>query len=474
MPREIPAFAPGGHWPAGAAATARAAAATGALDAAGLRLLDRWYRHLAERRVAVPRIDDYASFRGIETVRRLRTALVHVAPDDLPPLRLALRSLEAARWQSIRAAAGSPPTQQTGPKPELSLPLGELPKSWRTSLKEMRTLRTTLDSGRLTIEDRTPPSAKVIRKLESTLRIFAGVCRTNGHPIELTKETFNLWREARLAPRIDRKGRQRAGNRHGTVASRCKELALFASWCDMDEDLLSEIRQRGRRHLNAGRGDQKRKEAWMLSNDVGIGDVWVMAEELLEAAAAAPPGSALRASLTFDAACLALSIVAPLRIGDLHRITFGEHLERTADGWSLSIRTDKTDRLYHRPRLWPEVTPFLDAVILLDAPGSDFWPCYQERVAAGAWLFSQDGGASEPDELWPTKVWERHVGIGAHIVRSMWHQMMFDSEDDDQYIALALCGQGHGRTAMDYIVRGNQARALRRGRAKMRAAREAA
>jgi hypothetical protein len=52
--------------------------------------------------------------------------------------------------------------------------------------------------------------------------------------------------------------------------------------------------------------------------------------------------------------------------------------------------------------------------------------------------------------------------------------MMFDSEDNDQYIALALCGQGHGPTAMEYIVRGNQARALRRGRVKLRSAREAA
>ena len=473
MPHEPAPFLPAGHWPAAAAASARAASSVGSLDPAGLRLLDRWYRHLADRRVAIPRAADYASFRGIDTLRRLRAALVHVAPGDVPPLRLALHSLEAARWQAIRAAAGSPPKQPTGPKPELSLPLSELPKAWRTALKEMLTLRTTLDSGRLAIEDRTPPSAKVIRNLELTLRIFAGVCRTNGRPIELTKETFNLWRETRLVPRIDRKGRQRAGNRHVTVASRCKELALFAAWADMDEELVSEIRQRGRRHLNAGRGDQKRKEAWMLSHDVGIGDVWVQAEEQLEAAMAAPMASALRALLTYDAACLALSIVAPLRIGDLHRIRFGEHLTRSAEGWSLSILTDKTGALYHR-QLWPEVTSFLDAVVLLDAPGSDFWTCYQDRCEAGVWLFSQDAGASEPDELWPTKVWERHVGIGAHIVRTMWHQMMFDSEDDDQYIALALCGQGHGRTAMEYIVRGNRARALRRGRAKMRAAREAA
>jgi hypothetical protein len=180
MPREITPFSPGYHWPAAAAAVA--ASTAGSLEPADLRLVDRWYRHLADRRVTMPRAADFASFRGIDTLRRLRGALVHVAPDELPPLRLALRSLEAARWQAIRVAAGSPPKQPTGPNPELSLPLAELPKAWRTALKEMRTLRATLESGRLTIEDRTRPSAKVIRNPESTVRIFAGVCRTRGLP----------------------------------------------------------------------------------------------------------------------------------------------------------------------------------------------------------------------------------------------------------------------------------------------------
>lgn len=127
-----------------------------------------------------------------------------------------------------------------------------------------------------------------------------------------------------------------------------------------------------------------------------------------------------------------------------------------------------------RPRLWPEVTRFLDAVVLLDAPGGDFWSGYDTRSAPSTSFFSRDGGKSDCGEGWPTKVWTRHFGIGAHIVRSLWHQMMFDSEDDGQYIALALCGQGHGRTAMDYIVRGNRRRAGHRGRAKIRASREAA
>jgi hypothetical protein len=344
------------------------------------------------------------------------------------------------------------------------VPLKELPKSWQRALREMRSLRQTLDAGRLSIDDRTPPSAKVIRNLESTLRILAAVCRAEGLAVDLTIETFTAWRAAR----------REAGNRDRTIASRCKELALFAAWCEVDEDLIHEIHERRRRHGRASRGVRKRKEEWMLASGVGIGDVWVRAEELLEAAQAAPVASDLRARLTLDAACLALSIVAPLRVGDLHRLRIGEHLRRHADGWGLSIETAKTDLPYDRPRLWAEVTPFLDAVILLEAPGGDFWAGYDARSEPPTVLFSEDGGRTECGESWPSKVCTRHFGIGAHIVRSLWHQMMFESEDDEQYIALALCGQGHGRTAMDYIVRRNRRRAVRRGRAKIRAAREAA
>ena len=46
--------------------------------------------------------------------------------------------------------------------------------------------------------------------------------------------------------------------------------------------------------------------------------------------------------------------------------------------------------------------------------------------------------------------------------------MMFESETDEQWIALALCGQGNGRTAQAYILAGARSRASRRGRAKVR------
>jgi hypothetical protein len=77
-----------------------------------------------------------------------------------------------------------PRAASAGPVPELSLPLEDLPKDWQRALREMRSLRQTLDTGRLSLDDRMPPSAKVIRNLRGpcgSLRAiaFGRVCRSS-------------------------------------------------------------------------------------------------------------------------------------------------------------------------------------------------------------------------------------------------------------------------------------------------------
>lgn len=452
----------GPHWPRSAASAAQSAQAAGLIDAVALRLVDRWYEHLAQRKVAIPSEVDFASFGSIGKLENLRHALALVAPGDLAPIRLALKAKRSQAWRLKHPEPETPANRRPRRRARMSVPLADLPADWQRLLHEMRKSRKALDAGLINIEDRTPPSTKVINNLESTLRVFGSVCLQNDLPVELTIEAFTQWRAARRA----------AGNRNLSIASRCKELAIFAAWGDMDEGVIQEIHERRRRHLRASKGVQKRKEEWMLNNDVGIGEVWLRAEELLEAAQGAPIASDLRARLTLDAACLALCVVAPLRTGDLHRIYLGKHLVRHADHWSLSIQTEKTGRPYRRSRLWPEITPFLDALILLDVAGSDPWVSCDASLLTRP-LFSEDGGQTALGKTWISQVWTRHFKIGAHVIRSMWHQMMFESEDDEQYIALALCGQGHGRTAMHYVIAGNRNRAVRRGRAKIRAAREA-
>lgn len=427
------------------------------LDGASQRLLGRWDTYLAARGVLVPEVVDFEIFGSHSQLEQLRRVLNLVRPAQAGPLRLALKAQRSLKWRKNHPEPETRENRKPRRPVTLSVPESELPRPWRRHLADMRRLCATMSDGLLTLDDRTPPSAKVIASLASTLRILAKVCRDHDRLVELSEETVDLWRAACF----------QKGNTNRSIASRLKELRVFALWCDLDEDLVDQLAALQKRYERAGRKETKRKERWMLSSDIQVEDIWVRAVELLEMADTAPVGSANRARLVLDAACLALSVVCPLRCGDLHRIRFGTHLRRHADCWGLEIETDKTGYEYRRPELWRELTPFLDAVVMLDMPECGFWDAYERR--AGTPLFSRDGGRSGVAVRWPSQCWHRHFGIGEHIIRSLWHTMMFSSEDDDQWIALALCGQGNGRTAREYILEGNRKRASRRARAKLQA-----
>jgi hypothetical protein len=428
--------------------------------AASERLLQSWDAYLGAKGVSTPEVEDFEAFGGLVKLERLLKVLNLIRPSEAGPLRLALKIKRSQRWRKDHPTAETQ-ENRTPRKPAVqSIPEGQLPRAWCRALDDMRALRTTLSQGMLSLDDRTPPAAAVIRSLASTLRIFAKTCLDYDCPVEISLKTLDLWQAARLA----------AGNSNRTIAIRLKEIRTFVLWCDYDEDLIDRLNKLKARYGKAGHNAPKRKEHWMLANDTQVSDVWVRASMLLEKAWTNPVGSARRAHLVLDAACLAFSVVCPLRCGDLHRIRFQTHLQRHAGCWSLDIVTSKTGSTYRRAALWPELTPFLDAVIMLDMPACNVWEACARR--AGTPLFSRDRGNLDVHVAWPTKCWRRHFGIGEHIIRSLWHTMMFESEDDDQWIALALCGQGNGRTAKEYILKGNCNRAGRNARAKLQAHRE--
>jgi len=186
-------------------------------------------------------------------------------------------------------------------------------------------------------------------------------------------------------------------------------------------------------------------------------------------AQAARPGSRQRQKLFLEAAALALPVVAPLRIGDLGRLVYGESLRREASGWSMRINTSKTKQNYARAELWPELTPFLDALLVEECGDADLWVTYDARK--GTPVFSLDFGATGLSADWISDVWFKHVGCGAHIVRTLWHQLAWESDQDQTWMALALCGQRDERTAKEYRVSAARHKAAKKGRQSMRALR---
>jgi hypothetical protein len=121
MPHETLSLLAGPHWPRPAAALAETGLATGALDAAAVRLADRWYRHLALCRVAVPREQDFAAFGSASKLEHLREVLRLIAPQDLGLVLPALMAKRSEAWQKAKASAGVATPRQPGPAPELSV-----------------------------------------------------------------------------------------------------------------------------------------------------------------------------------------------------------------------------------------------------------------------------------------------------------------------------------------------------------------
>ena len=423
----------------------------------GSALLGRWRAHLAARgRVGSPVLEDFLAFGCLSKLERLRAPLAAVAPHEVGPLRLACARLREGKTQTSRATGG-----ERGPARELSVREDELPEAWRAELDAMRRARARLDAGRrLRGRDVSPPVASMIGDVAYVLRALAHVCVERGQPIEIRRRTVLWWIEAARA----------GGMRPASVGLQLRLLRTYLIWTGERPKLARELAVLAADETRAAERMRKRKEERLLTCPADIGLVWAAAEASAEEAETLPPGSRARVKALLEAAALALGVMAPLRIGDLHRPVLGEHLTRDAEGWHLHLTTSKGGEDYDRPEVWPEVEPFLDAVIEADAPGGDLWAGYDQRQ--GTPFFSLDGGRTGLSADWYSGAFEARIGHGAHIIRTLWHDhVALHGGADEVWVALALAGQRDRRTERHYRTRASRQDQRREGRALLRRAR---
>ncbi|SFQ13053.1 hypothetical protein [Tranquillimonas alkanivorans] len=424
-------------------------------DADNARLAS-WHAHLAQRGVGTPDVQDFLDFGKLSTLERLLGALRDVAPEQCGPLRLAIRQ----RRQEKRASRPATSTGgHRGPELTCSVAWDEVPADWRATIEKARQVRGRIDAGGLLFGD-APPAAASLDDMAYLLRALTHACRQRGWPAELRPRCVRAW----LDDAEDRKCGARG------LSLQIGLLRRFAILHDGRKTKLAKKLGRLRqRYVARGNTEEKRKQAFLRTNPRELGAIWETAERRREEAMQERSGSAARQKLLLEAAALALAIVVPLRIGDLHRFLIGEHLVRTASGWSCRIETSKTGAEYERAELWTELDPFLDALLENDAPGGELWRGYDARQ--GTPIFSTDGGLTGLSGDWISAVWEEHVGCGAHIVRTLWHQLAWEADRDLTWMALALCGQSAGKTAQEYRVDGARRQAVQTGRGMLKAAR---
>lgn len=421
-------------------------------------LLARWQGFLSGRGQAEPGIEDFLAFGSLSTLERLRLALAPAAPGQCGPLRLAI----AARKREKTARRGPQGKGgQRGPRPVLSIPAEELPREWQALLARLRAARERIDQGFIDLSGLRPPPLQMIRQTEYALRALAFQCREAGIAAAISVEAARLWLDAAEA----------RGNRPTSLSLQLRLIRGFALRLGADPALLGTLDRAAAEQARRAHHRRKRKEEKLIACPLTLGDAWARAEALRDEARSLPAGSRDRAKRLLDAAAIALAVAAPLRIGDLHRLVIGESLTRSATGWRIGIRTAKTGEMHERA-LWPEITPFLDAVIAMDARGAGLWSGYDDRQ--GTAFFSIDGGRSGMRADWISSVWQKHFGIGAHIVRTLWHELVREGTEDCTYIALGLCAQRSERTASAYRLTHIRAADLRHGRNLLRAARRQA
>lgn len=428
-------------------------------QSASERRLARWNAHLATRGMTVPDEEDFRSFGKLSTLERLRDVLAREAPQDCGPLGRVISELKREKKKREGSTATG---RQRGRERELSVPADRLPQDWQQTLAEMRRRRTGMATGMVDLGDKTPPALSQIRAMDYVLRSVAKVCEDAGRPIDLDEASVAAWLERQV----------RRGQRETGLSHQLRKLREFLAYRCEKKALRKQLARQATRYAQIGRLKRKHKHDWLLRNPTDIGQVWALATSLLEQSRTAKAGTARCYLLALHAAALALPIAAPLRIGDLASLRIGSEIVRDANCWSMTLVTQKTGASYEQPELWPELTPFLDALIKLEAPGGELWTGYDRRL--GTPLFSRDGGGTGLTADWISDVWYEHVGIGEHIVRSLWHETAYDSDVDRTWMALALCGQTGRRTANEYREKGKRVRAVQAGRrALMRARHEA-
>ncbi|HBZ43052.1 MAG TPA: hypothetical protein DEO85_03150 [Maritimibacter sp.] len=316
----------------------------------------------------------------------------------------------------------------------------------------MRKLADRREAGLLIVRGATPPASSMVRDIEYILRAISKVCLDEGHEPELTKATIGMWLD-----REESRGRRASG-----LSLQLRLLAQFLKFAGKKKKLAKRLRKLGAEFGRRGRSKKKRKFSWLDHNPIGIEDVWEKAEELLAQSRAEPAGTRKKYTLALHAAVIALSVNAPLRIGDLSRLRVGIEICRSTSGWSLTTDIRKTDGEYDLPQLWPEITEFLDELFILDAAGGEMWSEYDRRV--GTPLFTVDGGRTGLSADWVSDVYYEHIGAGAHIIRTIWHQLAYESDRDLTWMALAMCGQRGTRTKREYRERNARAKTVRAGR----------
>ncbi|MCO8146385.1 hypothetical protein NHN26_14245 [Rhodovulum tesquicola] len=381
-----------------------------------LRVLDRFLVFAVQNGVEIPTPRDFLAFSADTTssrrLRALEAALARLLPGN-PAVVLTLR--EAIQLKTPEKERRKP----AKPRPaDLSLPLSDLPLGWQRTLAALRA------GGALDGHEALAKS--VVTSMEETLRAYARTMTDNGLPIALSLTGIRL-HEDRLRAR---------GRRPATLHTATMRLRQFGHRIGEEAYILEALKTHEKTLRRAKRGVVPLKEA-RLAAIPDLQETWSLALGLLEASHG-PGDRASLFRLRNEAAVLALWTLLPLRLED-GTLRWGEHVVFEDGQYWIDITTNK-EGVPLRGRLHPRLTRFLDALVLQGVDPA-YLPEMRERAQERrAPLFRKSDGAAL-SKGYPSTVWRKHLGTGAHIARTRIHTELGKLGPAGVDAALALCAQ---------------------------------
>ncbi|MET4128366.1 hypothetical protein [Roseovarius sp. MBR-6] len=408
------------------------------VDLEDLRVLERFMAFASERGIEVPDVKDFLSFcSDVTTSRRLRslkTALDILLPGN-PGVLITLNAAIAEKG-TPRSPAKSRKARSSGKR---WVPLAGLPDQWRRLLCALR-------AGRM-IDGRRPPARSVVDNMEEVLREYAKVQQDAGAGIDLTVEGLRRFEDskARHAQTISDPKYIGQGNRPATRHTAMMRLRRFAEYLGCDDMTVAAFRA----HENALRRECDTVVPLKFGKYEGLralAETWELAHDLLESSFGMRRRQT-RLRLVNEAAVLALWTFIPLRLQD-GQLLWGRDIYHDGDRYRIDIETQKEGEEL-RGRLHDALTPFLDALVLT---GID--PAYLDAMRSRAAseelpVFVRTNGRILSSG-YPSAVWRKHLGTGAHIARTRIHTELGKLGREGVDAALALCAQRDERSRTFY------------------------
>ena len=416
----------------------RELAGFGELNLEELRVFARFLEFAAARGLSAPSVDDYLAFSAeVTSSRRLRA--LKIAIDTLMPGNPAAHVILAEAI--VRKSPPRLSRAGTVPRPVAArrVPRVALPKCWRAKLDQWRT-------GIVAVHERLPAES-VIDSMEEVLREYARVQFDAGAQVEITIEGIRRMEASRTAHAKARKDPTYAqqGNRPATRHTAVMRLRQFGEALGIDRLTLEAIRA----HENAVRAALTSVvplKFGRFEELPGLKETWRLAHALLEQSAQTPRRQT-KIRLLNEAFCIAFWTLIPLRLGE-GQLVWGEGVEFDGDRYRIDIETTKEDEPL-RGRLHMRLQPFLDGIVLRGMDPDHLVHLRDQSLADQITVLRDVSGKGLSRE-YPSTVWRKHMGTGAHIARTRVHTELGQLGPEGVDMALALAAQRDARTSLEY------------------------